>query len=73
MQVWADNWPAVTVFLALATQWRVLLGMGGLVWLGLDYAAVDVVMRRLAVPEGAFADIRIMEAAALPILNGGAA
>lgn len=71
VDVWAENWPAMIAFLALATQWRVALGVGGMIWLGLDYPGVDVVMRRLGTPDSAFADIQSMEAAALPVLNGG--
>ena len=41
--------------------------MAGTAWLGLDYTAVDVVLRRAAVehPEEVFADLMDMEAEAL--------
>lgn len=65
--VWDSNWPAVTAFLGVATQWRVVArGMAGVLqWLGLDYAAVDVALRRLGAPDAVFADLQVMEAAAL--------
>ena len=51
------------------TQWRVS-GMGGAV--GLDYQAVDVVMRRLRIEDGdgeLFAGLQVMEIAALKALK----
>ena len=71
MPVWAENWDALSAFLALATQWRAAVGAAGMIWLGLDYCAADVIMRRLRSPEHVFADLMIMEASALPVLNGG--
>lgn len=64
MQVNADT---MRVWLGCTTQWRAAVGLAGLVWLGLDYAAVDVVLRRLAPenPDTVFADIQVMEDAAL--------
>lgn len=59
------NWPALCAFIASATQWRALAGAAGIVWLGLDYAAVDVVLRRTGADDAVFADLQLMEAAAL--------
>lgn len=75
-EVWDVNWAAVSVFMACGTQWRVVAGGQGFVRTGLDYAGVEVVMRRLA-PAGAdlsqlFGDLLVMEAAALPIINEAA-
>ena len=64
-EVWSVNWDSLTAFLACETQWRAAATMAGLFWLGLDYAAVDVVLRRLAAPDAVFADLRVMERAAL--------
>lgn len=66
-----DTWPAVTAFLASATCWRWLETRTGPIRLGLDYPAVDVVLRRrtLADPDGVFDDIQIMERAALKIFR----
>lgn len=72
-EVMPCNWTSVCAFLACETQWRAVPLMAGgmaaigtsLIWLGLDYAAVDVVMRRTSVPDAAFADLQIMERAAL--------
>jgi hypothetical protein len=62
------NWTSVKAFLDCQTQWRAALGLGGLVWLGLDYAGLDVVLRRTGA-DAAFADIRVMEAAALEVFD----
>lgn len=67
-----SNWHSVSVFLNLETQWRVLAGPIGLTWIGLDYRAAAAAFkgrsRRTWVK--LLADLKIMETAALPILNG---
>lgn len=64
-EVLPQNWPAVRAFLACETQWRTEGTRGGIIWLGLDYAAVDVVLRRMQAPDEIFADLQLMETAAL--------
>jgi hypothetical protein len=73
-EVHPDNDEPVAIFLALQTQWRIVtLSMGGSVYLGLDYAAVPAVFGLLgidpALHQEQFAALRVMEAAALPLLN----
>lgn len=67
------NWQSLLFFLACDTQWRVVLGMAGLLWIGLDYTACDVVARRMQVSDDdladLWADLKVMEGAALPELN----
>ncbi|TCL26812.1 uncharacterized protein DUF1799 [Azotobacter chroococcum] len=67
--MWPDNWPALSVFLDMDTQWRV--GMSGPV--GLDYSALEPVMRLQGVKKRArqdvFAAVRIMEAEALRVMR----
>lgn len=67
--VWKANWKSVVAFLKLETQWRVAGTAGGLVWLGLDYAAAHAVLgksfRRL------LPDLRVMEVEACAIMNAG--
>lgn len=43
--------------------------MAGVHWLGLDYTAVDVVMRRSKVDDVVFEDLRLMEAASLEVFG----
>ncbi len=65
VDVWPENWEAVQVFEALLSQWR--MGFNGPI--GLDYAAIPVVLRLRGVARKVwrqiFDDIRIMERAAL--------
>ncbi|WP_320194742.1 DUF1799 domain-containing protein [Agrobacterium rosae] len=63
--VWDENKDSLTAFLAVETQWRVTAHKERLIWTGIDYNALDVVMRRLQLPEHAFQDVMIMETEAL--------
>ncbi|GGX52981.1 DUF1799 domain-containing protein [Undibacterium squillarum] len=64
-----DNVETVGVFCALGTQWRVIAGMAGAVYQGLEYSAIPPVMEMLGVPvarrKGVFEGLRIMERAVL--------
>lgn len=62
------------VFLALQTQWRreIPAMSGQLLWHGLDYAAAESTLRMMGYWKKSaeiFEGLRIMEAAALPVLN----
>lgn len=39
-EVWEEHWPALELFLAMRTQWRVIAGMGGAHHQGIDYTAL---------------------------------
>jgi hypothetical protein len=67
----ACNWDSLLAFLACATQWRVGVGFGAMVWVGLDYSGCDVVFRRSGFADHLFEDLRVMEDAALAVLNSG--
>ncbi|MEX5744650.1 DUF1799 domain-containing protein [Massilia sp. X63] len=68
-EIWPENLRSYELFNALATQWRI--GMGGQA--GLDYNVVPVVLRLQGVPRAEwpelFADVRVMEAAALQAMR----
>ena len=71
-EVMRANAEAIEAWLACDTQWRCLAGpTGALLWLGLDYSAVDVVLRRRkwADPEQLFEDLQVMEGAALDVMR----
>ena len=73
-EVMRANAEAIEAWLACDTQWRCLAGpTGALLWLGLDYGAVDVVLRRgkWADPDRLFADLQMMEGTALGEMNKG--
>lgn len=63
-EIEADNWPVIEVWMVCQTQWRV--SMNGRC--GLDYVALDVVMRRMGVDDASgaiFAGVQVMEFAVL--------
>lgn len=69
VEIWPDNLQAYEVFASLGTQWRI--GMAGPT--GMDYAAIPVTLRLMAVPRAEwpqlFADLRVMEGAALEAMS----
>lgn len=69
MEIMPNNWESFTAFIACQTQWRMLAGMGGVIWTGLDYGSSKLVLDDRNAKPGVFADVRRMESAALPILN----
>lgn len=68
-----DNWQTLEVFLAMSTQWRIIAGMSGATYQGLEYSALREVWNGLRIPQkerpDIFQGLRAMESAALPILN----
>lgn len=42
--VWPENWHAVCAFLDMSSQWRMLPMLNGVLWQGLDYSALPVVL-----------------------------
>ncbi|WP_323790132.1 DUF1799 domain-containing protein [Thalassovita sp.] len=69
IEIMPENWISITAFLACETQWRAAASMAGLVWLGVDYTAADVVLRAMDVPSFVFDDLRHMERAALEVFG----
>ena len=74
LEVWEDNWDTLMVWLALQTQWRreIPAMSGQMIWHGLDYQATESTLRMMGYWKQAkeiFYGLRIMESAALPILN----
>nr|WP_282826190.1 DUF1799 domain-containing protein [Pelomonas sp. V22] len=67
VEVWPENWPAWRLFCEISGQWRIA-GMNG-VRFALDYTPLFARMERLGLSDDEwndlFADIRVMEAAAL--------
>lgn len=63
------NHGSVRAWLECQTQWRRTGLMTGILYDGLDYPSVRLVLDDLGAPPGVFADLRVMERAALPILN----
>ncbi|MAF43069.1 MAG: hypothetical protein CMI54_02710 [Parcubacteria group bacterium] len=42
--VWPEHAKALDIFLKCSTQWRVIAGMGGAVFQGIDYTALKAVI-----------------------------
>lgn len=67
-EVYPSNWCAVLVFRAMQTQWRVSMSVTGL-----DYNALPLVFRMLAVPRAqqpdVFARLQVLEREALSIMS----
>ena len=76
LAVWPENWPILMTFLHLSTQWqwrREIPAMSGqLIWHGLPHTEIEATIRLLGHRrEGRriFEGVKIMEQAALPLLN----
>jgi hypothetical protein len=71
--IWPENANAATVFEAMSTQWTA--GFSGAI--GMRYEALPVVLRLIGIPAAGasrrqlFADLRVMEAAALALWAEG--
>lgn len=77
LEVWPENWPTWNAWLHLATQWRMIAGMAGVVHQGIEFASIPLALELAAVtPEerpAVLKGLREMERAALTVLNGGEA
>lgn len=67
MLVLEENWEAVGLYLAVQTQWRTA-GMAGQ-RTGLDYNAVDSVMRRKGLGNAVFEQLQVIEREMLSYWN----
>lgn len=74
IEVWPENWPTWEVWLALSTNWRIVSGNGDIAYLGLEYPAIPEALQMVGVKKKQRGQVRIglrvMEGAALPVLNG---
>lgn len=68
-----DNWFSFNTFTQLKTQWQIAVGVGGMVYLGLNYTAVHAFLSMKQYTAEQIAslidDIQIMEQAALAVYN----
>lgn len=74
-ELWPEHWAAWEVFLSCRTQWRILVGMGGIQYQGLDYPALESAMRMLGLKgkkrREAFWQLQVLEDEALDVINRG--
>lgn len=67
-----ENWLALQVFLQCQTQWRIIAGMAGAFYQGLDYQSVETVIRfqvKKKKRARVFQDIQLIEQGALSKIN----
>ncbi len=69
IQIMPTAWDSYIAFRACETQWRMAVGMSGVIWLGLDYPACRLVLDDIGAPAHVFADLRYMEGVAMRVLN----
>lgn len=78
-ELWAWHLQALNILQVLRTQWRVAAGVGGLLYIGLDYTVVDRILSGCSwlridtsheSAEEIFEQLRAMEVAAKDHLNG---
>jgi hypothetical protein len=69
--VWEENAESLRVFLAVSSQWRFASGLGGVTYLGLDYAACAALLAGRGIPASPkiWEDLQTMEASACTALN----
>lgn len=72
-ELWPEHEHAWDVFLDCARQWRIVAGMGGVWYAGLDAASVLASLQMLRVPRGQWREVRgqlaVLEDEALAHLN----
>lgn len=72
-EVFADCWQSLEVFLTLGSQWRVVSGMGGMFYQGLDFNSIEPCFRLLGIPRSKraelFKDLLVMQAEAASVIN----
>lgn len=71
-ELWDNHAPAFWAFMTVEGQWRCTgVGMGGIYWIGLDYAAVKVGLdlAGIALDHDEWEDFRQIEAGARKQLN----
>lgn len=70
-EIWPENEAVVSLFMMLQTQWISKLTSKGLIYIGLNYQSVEFILKIEGIKDQreAFHELRIMEAAALHILN----
>lgn len=68
-EVFPENWDALNVFLACSTQWRYRAIPNGSMQTGLEYTSVRAAIQMHRAKMDVFAQVQVMEFAALKILT----
>lgn len=74
VDVWPEHHATWETWLCLANQWRIEIGMKGLIYLGINFPSIGEALDMADVPpeqrRAVRQNLRCMENEALPILNG---
>ena len=74
--VWAENWPAISFSRKWHSQWRVVSGMSGVHYLGLDFGVILPLLDRRGLSKDEYDDmlgcLREIESVARELLNSPA-
>lgn len=74
--MWPEHWDVWELWQALKNDWRLIVGLGGAAYAGLDKPTAESVMRMWGIKKrrrrGMLEALLIMEEAALPVLNDSA-
>ena len=73
-EIMHENWTTILAWISLVTQWRteILAMTGDRVWYGLPATEIEATVRLMGLGRKGktiFAGLRVMEQAALPLLN----
>ena len=73
IEVWPEHHTTWDAWVALENQWRVVSGMSGSGYLGLEFASIPVALELAGVKKKGrrqvMHNLRVMEGAALAVLN----
>ncbi|WP_157957095.1 DUF1799 domain-containing protein [Salinicola salarius] len=68
---WPEHWDALQVFLSCGSQWRTIVTGKSIIYQGLDYGAVEAVirLRGIAEPWQVFEQVGQIERGAMEVIN----
>lgn len=73
LEIWPEHHATWDAWLAMQNQWRIVVGMAGSAYLGLDATGLPMALESVAVKkkqrQQVIKDLNWMEGVALPILN----
>lgn len=73
IEVWAEHVEAFDLFIACSSQWRIVAGMSGVFYQGLDASALAATMNMLGIEQGhrreRLQQVRQIESGALEMMN----
>jgi hypothetical protein len=72
-EIWPENWDVMQIFLSMNADWSIAVGMSGIAYNGIKTTAIESAFNIFRITNKNrleyFEKIKIMERAALPLLN----